>query len=38
VARAALRAKWFSFGALFVRAITAMGSGNPGFRHQPPFE
>jgi hypothetical protein len=37
-ARSVARATWFSFAALIVGAIIALGSGNLGFRHQPPFE
>ena len=37
-ARAVARATWFSFAALVVGAIIALGAGNLGFRHQPPFE
>jgi hypothetical protein len=37
-ARAVARATWFSFAALLVGAIIALGSGSLGFRHQPPFE
>jgi hypothetical protein len=37
-ARAVARATWFSVAALIVGAVIALGSGNLGFRHQPPFE
>jgi hypothetical protein len=37
-ARAVARATWFSFAALIVGAIIALGSSNLGFRHQPPLE
>lgn len=37
-ARVIARATWFSFAALVVGAVIAIGSGNLGFRHQPPFE
>ncbi|MGI4811857.1 MAG: hypothetical protein ACRYG5_17830 [Janthinobacterium lividum] len=37
-ARTVARATWFSFAALFVGAIIALGAGATGFRHQPPFE
>ncbi|WP_408450123.1 hypothetical protein [Paraburkholderia sediminicola] len=37
-ARDVARASWFSFAALIVGAIIALGSGSLGFRHQPPFE
>jgi hypothetical protein len=37
-ARAVARATWFSFAALFVGAVIALGAGGLGFRHQPPFE
>ncbi|MFL9932229.1 hypothetical protein P0D88_24025 [Paraburkholderia sp. RL18-103-BIB-C] len=37
-ARAVARATWFSFAALVVGAIIALGSGSLGFRHQPLYE
>jgi hypothetical protein len=37
-ARAVARATWFSFAALVVGAIIALGSGSLGFRHQPVYE
>ena len=37
-ARAVARATWFSFAALVVGAIIALGSGSFGFRHQPLYE
>jgi hypothetical protein len=37
-ARAVARATWFSFAALVVGAIIALGSGILGFRHQPLYE
>jgi hypothetical protein len=37
-ARAVARATWFSFAALFVGAIIALGAGGLGSRHQPPFK
>ncbi|MEZ0605664.1 YrzE family protein [Paraburkholderia sp. IW21] len=37
-ARDVARASWFSFAALIVGAVIALGSGSLGFRHQPPFE
>jgi hypothetical protein len=37
-ARAVARATWFSFAALVVGAVIALGSGSLGFRHQPIYE
>ncbi|HEY3597299.1 MAG TPA: YrzE family protein [Paraburkholderia sp.] len=37
-ARTVARASWFSFAALFVGAVIAIGAGGLGFRHQPAFE
>ncbi|MFL9922247.1 YrzE family protein [Paraburkholderia fungorum] len=37
-ARAVARATWFSFAALVVGAIIALGSSSLGFRHQPLYE
>jgi hypothetical protein len=37
-ARAAARATWFSFAALFAGAVIALGAGGLGYRHQPPFK